>query len=343
MIKNESEELIVNVEHLYVRIGKKQIIHDVSFQVRPGEMVGLFGVSGAGKTTILRVLTGQIKKKNWRGKVEIMNVSPGEPRFKSVLLKNIGFVPQLEGLNLYYDFSALKNVETFASCYGISKRKSKKTANFLFELLKVPHDTWKQKLKKMSGGEKKRVSMALGLVHDPPLLFLDEPTTGVDAARRYDVLTYLKKINTELGTTMFIISHDMEVALFCDKSAILRKGRMLDFDYNNNLIYSLPSNGMIGRLTIENLTEDIIDTIRNFDPLQELLRVGKDIIEVFLDDFEVSLPQLILFLIDNDIKVTSMSKDLCTFKRYFQIRVQQEEEKEKLLDRELKISRVHNR
>ncbi|TFF89305.1 MAG: ABC transporter ATP-binding protein [Promethearchaeota archaeon] len=329
----ESSEPVVNVEKLNVKFGDSKIINGVSFNVNKGEIIGLFGISGAGKTTIIRVLTCQIPKKNWDGMVRVTNLNPANKKNHAEILSNIGYVPQLEELNLYYDVSPLNNIEIFASCYGIKSKKSLEVAKELFDILDIPEDTWKKPLKKMSGGEKKRVSMAIGLIHKPDVLFLDEPTTGVDAAKRYDVLSYLKKLNRQLGTTMFLITHDMEAALVCDKSAILRDGRLLEFDTNSNLITSLPSEGLTARFGIEDLDEKKIDIIKNFPTTSKIkvIRVGNDMIEVLMDDFEKSLPKLIQYMIDNGIKIISMSKDIAEFRRYFQLRIQEEEEKDRKL------------
>jgi len=154
---------------------------------------------------------------------------------------------------------------------------------------------------------------------------------GVDAAKRYDVLSYLKKLNQRLGTTMFLISHDMEVALICDKSAILREGKMLEFDTKDNLISSLPSGGQLARLTIEDLNEKKINIIKEFPPVKKTIRVGNEIVEVFMDNFDDNLKELIQYIMKKGLLITSMSKDDAAFRRYFQIRIQEEEEKEREL------------
>ena len=128
---------------------------------------------------------------------------------------------------------------------------------------------------------------------------------------------------------MFIITHDLEAALICDKVAILREGKMLSFDSPKKLISSLPSNGMIARVTIENLNQQAIDIIQQFPPIQEILRVGNEVIEVMMHDFEVNLPKLIKYLVNKGFNVTAMSRDVATFRRFFQIRIKEEEQKEK--------------
>ena len=332
----KSEKRMVDVRDLNVKFGEKHVVHDVSFIVNQGEIIGLFGISGAGKTTIVRVMTCQIEKKHWNGMVKVTGLSPEKKSNHPQILSNIGYVPQLELLNLYFELNPMVNVEVFTSTYGMNTQKAKETAERLFKILDIPEDTWNKSVKRMSGGEKKRLSMAIGLIHNPDVLFLDEPTTGVDASKRYDILSYLKKLNQKLNTTMFIITHDLEAALICDKAAILREGRLLEFDTPHNLISSLPSEGLIARFTIENLNERIIEFIRNFPPIRRIIRVGNEAIEILMGDFEENLPKLIQYMIENNIIVKSMSKDVATFRRYFQIRIQEEEEKEESAE-EMKV------
>ena len=171
------ENVMVQVENLNVHFGNNLVVRDVSFNVGKGEIIGMFGISGAGKTTIIRVLTCQIEKKNWNGNVLVTGLSPSKRGNHSKILSNIGYVPQLELLNLYFELSPMINVEIFTSTYGMDKTEAKKTAEKLFGILDIPKDTWKKRVKRMSGGEKKRLSMAIGLIHNPSVLFLDEPTT----------------------------------------------------------------------------------------------------------------------------------------------------------------------
>jgi len=132
---------------------------------------------------------------------------------------------------------------------------------------------------------------------------------------------------------MFIITHDLEAALICDKVAILKDGRLLEFDTPNNLIRSLPSEGLIARFSIDNLNKEKIKIVKSFLGVEKLIRVGNDAIEVFLKDFEENLPKLFQFLIDNGLKINSMSRDIAFFRRYFQIRIQEDKKEESLRTR----------
>ena len=329
MTSVNSDDMVVDVKYLNVMFGTKRVVRDVYISVKMGELIGILGKYGAGKKKKIRVLKCQIKKKHWIGNVKVTGISPARTRNHAKILSNIGYVPQLETLNLYYDLKPMTNVETFASTYGMDKREAKKIAENLFSILDIPEDTWNKKLSNMSGGEKKRVSMALGLIHKPDILFLDEPTTGVDAYKRYSILTYLKKLNRELGTTMFIISHDMECSLVCDRAAIMRDGRLLEFGEPKELVASLPSNGILAMFSIEDLDEKKIEVIRKFPAVRNLIRTGNEALEVLINDFENNISKLVRHMIKKRIKITSMTRATATFRRFFQIRIQEEGEKER--------------
>ena len=125
---------MVDVKNLNVKFGEKHVVHDVSFVVNKGEIIGLFGISGAGKTTIVRVMTCQIEKNNWNGTVKVTGLSPEKKSNHAQILSNIGYVPQLELLNLYFDLNPMVNVEVFTSTYGMNTQDAKKTAERLFKI-----------------------------------------------------------------------------------------------------------------------------------------------------------------------------------------------------------------
>jgi len=317
-LQASEKQKIIEVSNLNLSFGKKHILKDISFYCYEGEILGLMGISGAGKTTIVRVLVAQLP--NFTGKVICAGMDVKKSGIK--ILQKIGYVPQLESLNLYYNFTALQNVRIFGSMFGLSKKEAIEQGKRIFQVLEIPEDTWKSKVKDMSGGEKKRVSIALGLINNPEVLFLDEPTTGVDASKRFDILNYLRKLNREIKTTMVIVTHDLETSNICDKVVLLRNGQIVDFDTPANLIYKLPSNGEIARLKIDELSNKIIETIQNKDYVKYVLRVGKNDIEVYLHDINNNIKKLVDQLVDNNILVSSVTRGEASFKRYFQIRMQ---------------------
>ena len=311
-------EKVIDVNGLNVYYGDKHIIKNVNFYCRKGEILGMMGISGAGKTTIIRVLTCQIPK--YQGLVRCFGFEPRKN--PNAIIKQIGYCPQLELLNLYYEFSAMKNVEIFASMYLIPKAEAFIRVERYFEMLEIPKDVWHSKVKVLSGGEKKRVSIAIGLINQPEILFLDEPTTGVDASRRFDILNYLRKLNMETKTTQVIVTHDLETANICDRVVLLRNGEVVDFDTPNNLIAKLPSQGQIARLRIPKLDADLIHRIADMDEIVHLLRIGKEEIELYIENIEVNIEKIVSRLFRMGITVSSITRDVASFRRYFQIRMQ---------------------
>nr|MDO8085398.1 ABC transporter ATP-binding protein [Candidatus Sigynarchaeum springense] len=316
------------VDHLDVSFGKKKVISDVSFKIYKGEINGFLGISGAGKTTIIKVLTCQIPAKHWTGTVRVEGLDPAKPKNIQAILSKLGYVPQLEELNLYYELSPLDNVKVFAAAYGIPDSKVFELAEKYFTILDIPKDTWRHKVETMSGGEKKRVSIAIGLIHDPRLLFLDEPTTGVDASKRYDILNYLKKINRQLGTTMVIITHDLEAALICDTVSIIRLGKLLEHDTPLNLIQSLPSQGNILKITTPGLDNRVFRAMTKEPGVKHVMRAGNDTVEIFMEDVEHASAGLLERLVANGLAITEVTRERASFRRYFQLRIQIEDEKE---------------
>ncbi len=332
MHKSDDTHLI-NVNSLNVYFNEFHVIHDVNFFCNRSEILGMMGISGAGKTTIIRVLTCQIL--DYQGQVKCFGFEPRNSPDK--IVEKIGYVPQLELLNLYYEFSAIKNVQIFASMYGLPKEEATRRAERYFKMLEIPKDVWNSKCKHLSGGEKKRVSIAIGLINEPQILFLDEPTTGVDASRRFDILNYLKKLNLETKTTMVIVTHDLETANICDRVVLLRQGKVVDFDTPHNLIATLPSQGSVARLHIPKLDANLLQQIVDLDDIIHILRIGKEEVELYIKDIDKNLEKIINHIISRGITISSMTRDEATFRRYFQIRMQLIAEKE-----ERKIIQVYD-
>jgi ABC-type multidrug transport system ATPase subunit len=167
----------------------------VSFFANKKEFLGIIGASGAGKTTVLRVLTGQIGPTDGMAYVGGYDVTKQE----KLIALLVGYVPQLEHLSLYYDFNAIQNAEFFGRCFGMRPKETEARARSVLEILGFDEELMTKAVKRLSGGERKRVSICLGMIHDPPVLLLDEPTTGLDAHLRHETLNYTRVCLLELG------------------------------------------------------------------------------------------------------------------------------------------------
>lgn len=313
-----SQENAIVVTNLNVHFKDHHVLKNISFTCKTGEILGMMGLSGAGKSTLIRVLTCQLRKA--QGEVKVGGIDPRKNPEK--VLQLIGYVPQLEAVNLYYEFTAVQNVLIFADLYGIERDEAQGLAEKYFRILEIPEDVWYKKVKRLSGGEKKRVSITMGLINSPQILFLDEPTTGVDSSKRYDMINYLKKLNSETGTTMVIVTHDLETANICDRTMILKGGEIIDYDEPDQLIQKLPSHGEIMRITIPHLNEQIIKMIHGLPEVFFFMRKGKDVLEIYMADIEKNSTRLINFLYTNHIPIQRITRDQAQFKEYFQLRIE---------------------
>lgn len=211
------DELAVSVENLTFRYAKLHVLEWLGLRIPRGVSFGLLGPNGAGKTTLIRVLVGLLKPHG--GQVLVLGERPSPE-----MSRRIGYMPQLAAL--YNELSVVENVGFFAQVYGLEDRDTR-----LERVEKVVRlvDLWGRRselVMNLSGGMRQRVSLACALVHQPPLLFLDEPTVGLDPELRVVFWDYFHGLARQ-GVTLVISSHTMDDAAHCDQLAFLRAGRVI--------------------------------------------------------------------------------------------------------------------
>ena len=297
-----------------------QILNNVSLFANPGEILGLIGGSGAGKSTCMRVLTGQIKAPQLtKGFAITAGLRAVKDNFH--LIQRIGYVPQLEYLSLYEEFSSLENCLFFGKNYGIPRKEIYKRARNTMKILGFENESLINKpVKYLSGGERKRVSIAVGLINTPKVLFLDEPTTGLDPHLRIAVLNFLLKINQKFRTTMVIVSHDLEIVDYCTKVAILNFGSIIGFGKPKELIESLPSNGRLIMMKFNNLNNrKVIPHILKIHGIHYVLNAGRNKLKIFMEDV-TKIAHLTGELEKMGLNIQTFSIDTATFLDYFRIK-----------------------
>ncbi len=214
--------------NLKKRYGKTVALDDVSFEVKKGETFGLLGPNGAGKTTTIRLLCGLLKPDN--GTVTVNGKT--NPTLVEVRL-SLGMVPQT--LSIYEELSAEDNLRFFGRIYGLSGQLLKDRVGNCLEIAGLTQRS-KERVSKYSGGMKRRLNMVCSLLHEPPLLLLDEPTVGVDPQSRNSIFDTIEAMKKQ-GRTIIYTTHYMEEAeRICDRVAILDYGKILDMDSVHNLI-----------------------------------------------------------------------------------------------------------
>ena len=211
---------MIQIKHLSKRFGEKQAVQDLSFSVREGELFAFLGVNGAGKSTTINIICGQLSKDGGQVKIDGMDLEQDPYAIKSEL----GVVFQnsvLDGALRVCD-----NLESRAALYGITGRDYQKRLAELMELLQF-EEFLKRPVCKLSGGERRRIDIARALLHRPKILILDEPTTGLDPQTRrmlWDVVGDLRKREK---LTVFLTTHYMEEAAEADHVVILDSGRIV--------------------------------------------------------------------------------------------------------------------
>jgi ABC-2 type transport system ATP-binding protein len=229
----------VEVENLTKRFGDFCAVDHLNFAVANGEIFGLLGPNGAGKSTLIRMLTTLIPPSEGTARVEGCDVV----RQANQVRQLIGVIPQAMTSDL--DLTATENMSIFAKLYGIPREKRRRR---IADLLRaVDLEPWADKPVKMfSGGMRRRLEIARGLVHEPRLFFLDEPTTGLDPVSRVAVWGMLAKLKEERDLTILVSTHYMDEAdKLCDRVAIIDHGKLAALDSPLKLKASIPGKNIL--------------------------------------------------------------------------------------------------
>ncbi|MGD7043188.1 ABC transporter ATP-binding protein [Jeotgalibacillus proteolyticus] len=227
----------IHVSHVHKRFDQHHVIKDVTLTIPSGEICGLLGPSGSGKTTLIRLMIGAIAADEGSvhfGDVKIPNMN---------MLKQVGFMPQNDAL--YDDLSAEANLHFFGGLYHLDSATLNKRMDEVLSIVDLTEHR-KKLVKKFSGGMKKRLSLAAAILHSPKILFLDEPTVGIDPVLRRTIWQQFQTIK-QSGTTIIVSTHVMDEVTECDQAALLYNGVLIDYDTVPNLIHKT-DNGRVEEL-----------------------------------------------------------------------------------------------
>ncbi|MDH5466721.1 MAG: ATP-binding cassette domain-containing protein, partial [Candidatus Aminicenantes bacterium] len=257
-------EHAIKVEDLTKSFNGLAAVDHISFTVRSGELFGLLGPNGAGKTTTINMLSTLLKSTSGYGEVAGHDISMS----KDDIRRSIGVVFQEPALDI--KLTGKENLEFHAMMYGLKKKERKERVE---EVLKLVELTEKKDVlvENFSGGMKRRLEIARGLIHKPEVLFLDEPTLGLDAQTRHHIWDYIKKLNKEGGVTIILTTHYMEEADFlCDRIAIMDRGKFVAMDIPARLKDIL--GGDVVSMEIEGKADALIDRINSLEWVKNMTR-----------------------------------------------------------------------
>lgn len=209
----------------------------IDLEIVEGEKFGFFGPNGAGKTTLISILCNILKPTSGNVQYSL----EGKQLSIQQILPTVGFVPQ--DFAFYPELTPVQNLKYFGALYMVQKNELKSKIDHLLETLGLDH-VRNKKISTFSGGMKRRVNLAIGLINDPKILFLDEPTVGVDVQSKVAIISLLEELNQK-GTTIIYTSHHLKEAEdFCDRIALLDNGKIIAMDN----LQSLLSQNEVGNL-----------------------------------------------------------------------------------------------
>ncbi len=256
---------ILEVENLVKKYGDFEAVKGISFSVEQGEVFGFLGPNGAGKTQTISMITGVIPPTAGTVRIDGHDIRKEANQVKKIN----GLVPQ--DLALYPTISARANLNFFGRIYGLHGRELKERVEDVLRVVALTERA-DQVIDKFSGGMKRRVNIAAGLVHQPRLLFLDEPTVGVDPQSRNHIFESVQRLNRERGMSVVYTSHYMEeVETLCNRAAIIDEGRIIAMDTIKNLIAML--GGGVVYVGVNQIDDTILAEIAALPAVKEAVLV----------------------------------------------------------------------
>jgi ABC-2 type transport system ATP-binding protein len=223
----------IKIEKLTKKFGKFTAVDGISFSVKPGELFGLLGPNGAGKTTTINMLSTLLNVTSGKAYVAGFDVE----KSRAEVRQSIGVVFQDPALDS--NLTGKENLEFHGVMYGVPKKEREKRISEVLRLVELT-DKADVLVEKYSGGMKRRLEIARGLIHKPKVLFLDEPTIGLDAQTRRHIWDYIKKLKKEGNVAIILTTHYMEEADYlCDRVAIMDHGKIVAMDTSERLKHSL--------------------------------------------------------------------------------------------------------
>jgi len=287
----------LDIKNITKSYGEITALSNFSLSLKKGEVLGLLGPNGAGKTTLISILSGTVK--DFSGTVTFKEKN----LFLDRTLKNhLGIVPQ--DMAFYEDLNALDNLMFWGGLYDISRSVLKQRTREMLELVGLGSRA-KDPVKKYSGGMKRRLNVAIGMIHNPELLLLDEPTVGIDVQAKVNILEIIKKVG-EQGTSVIFTTHQLaEVEEICSRIAVMDKGTVLAQGTLEELIQIVGEKEMVdvqGEFSANQVSKILKEA--DFTGV-EVLSVKDNLANLAFDTTD-KIPGMMEFLFKNNIKVSDL-------------------------------------
>jgi ABC-2 type transport system ATP-binding protein len=321
--RNHSGDVVLAHE-LTKMFGEEAAVDSLTMHVPRGTIFGFIGPSGCGKTTTVRLLTGVHKPTS--GEVTVLGKNPYE--FSKSDRERIGYL--IQNFVLYPELTVWENLNFAASFYGVSLFGRAKQFNRLLEFVELKEDKGKL-ASALSGGMKRRLSLAATLVHNPELLFLDEPTAGIDPLLRRKFWDYFKELQNE-GHTLFVTTQYVGEAAYCDLVGVMYEGKLLMVETPENLRKKAFGGEIISIKTSDVVRYEHRKKIEGLPFVRGKVKVmGDQEIEVIVDEASTAMPALVEFCKTEGIRIETIEEISPPFDDVFVKLIEKETSNEKTL------------
>jgi ABC-2 type transport system ATP-binding protein len=292
-------------------------VKDLTLSVPRGIIFGFIGPSGSGKTTTVRLLTGLYAPSE--GSVSLLGQDP--KHFNARLREKIGYMPQL--FVLYPDLSVWENINFAASLYGLSLFRRHKRLMPLLDFVQLSEHRSKL-ARNISGGMQRRLALACTLVHDPQLIFLDEPTAGIDPVLRQKFWEHFRELQAG-GRTLFVTTQYVGEAAYCDYVGVMIEGRLLMVDTPTELRHRAFGGEVVDLQTKEAITFDQISRLQSLPFIKSRIQtMGQNSLRITVDEASTAIPEVLSWCGQNGLTVDSVAEFVPPFDDVFVQIVQQE-------------------
>ena len=287
-------------DHLQKKFGAITAVAGVSFAARPGEVLGLLGPNGAGKSTLIRMMTTLIPVTAGTARIAGHDVQ----KDPDAVRRAIGVIPQ--ALTSDIDLTVEENLNIYAKLYGVNAEDRKRNIDDLLETVDLTK--WRSaQTKTLSGGMRRRLEIARGLVHSPRIFFLDEPTTGLDPVSRVAVWEMLTNIKSHRQLTILITTHYMDEAdRLCDRIAIVDHGKLVALDTPAALKASVPGSNVI-EAQFDGAPADWEDRLKKLTEVTSVQHEGAGMYRVLTGDGSRTTTELVEAAVHSGVKIRSLS------------------------------------
>ncbi len=308
---NATPAVTVSARGLTKQFGNDYAVQDLNFQIQQGKIIGFIGPSGCGKTTTVRLMTGIYRPT--AGEVSVFGLAPD--RFDSRLRERMGYMPQL--FVLYPDLSIMENMNFAASLYGMKIFGRGKRIRSLLEFVEL--DEHRNKLaRQISGGMQRRLALASSLIHNPELIFLDEPTAGIDPILRRKFWDQFQELKAS-GRTMFITTQYVNEAAYCDYVGVMAEGRLLMMETPEGLRRRAFNGDVVDLTTEQPLGWSEIGQLQQLPFVRRTggYQTGSNALRLIVEEASTAIPDIINWTNEHNIAVKSVEEYLPPFDDVF--------------------------